>query len=59
MNNLVEAFKAEVADNAHLIDPNKEEDWYSLTVGWAIAKGVEPNKAREFATFIRYKTDLG
>lgn len=55
----VKNFKLEVADRAHEIDPNNEQDWFSLTLGWAIAKGFSPEAAHEFASFIRYKTDLG
>jgi hypothetical protein len=53
------SFKREVSDRAHEIDPNNEQDWFSLTLGWAIARGFSPEAAHEFASFIRYKTDLG
>lgn len=52
-------FKSEVRDLSVEIDPSSELDWFSLTVGWAIAKGMNPDDAREFAVYIRYKTDLG
>lgn len=56
---LVLLFKSEIADRANLVDPSNEQDWFSLTLGWAIAKGLTPDEAHEFASFIRYKTDLG
>lgn len=56
---LTAQFKAECHDRAKLIDPDNEEHWGSLTLGWAIAKGCKPNEARLFATYIRYETDLG
>lgn len=52
-------FKKEVTDRAKEIDPSGEEHWGSLTLGWAIAKGMEPDTAYRFATHIRYKTNLG
>lgn len=52
-------FKEEVNDKAKKVDPDNEQDWYSLTLGWAIAKGMSPNMAHDFATYIRYETPLG
>ncbi len=51
-------FKTEVTNRAKEIDPNSEMDWHALTVGWAIAKGMTPDDAHAFATFVRYNTDL-
>ena len=56
---LVDQFKVEVSDIAKQVDPEEEEDWHSLTLGWAIAKGLTPRVARTFATTVRYHTDLG
>jgi hypothetical protein len=56
---MVNAFKREVSDRAGEIDPAKEQDWFSLTLGWALAKGMKPEDAHRFAIFIRYDTDLG
>lgn len=53
------AFKTEVHDKAAYIDPNNDLDWYSLTVGFALAKGATPEEAIEIAVHIRYETDLG
>lgn len=55
---LLYLFKKEVHDLADDVDPSFEEDWKSLTIGWAIAKGLEPEAAREFAIYVRYNTDL-
>lgn len=52
-------FKAEIHDRAEEVDPSNEYDWWSLTLGWAIGKGMDPETAAEFATHIRYHTDLG
>ena len=41
------------------VDPGNEQDWFSLTLGWAIAKGLEPEEAHKFAIHIRYHTALG
>jgi hypothetical protein len=40
-------------------DESNDQDWYSLTLGWALAKGLTPIKAHEFAKHIRYHTTLG
>ncbi len=52
-------FKVEVSDKEQAIDPDKELCWRSLTVGWGLAKGMDPHSAAEFASYIRYHTDLG
>lgn len=46
---LAREFKAEVVDRAAEVDPSNEELWTSLALGWAIAKGLPPEEAREFA----------
>jgi len=56
---LVELFKAEIHNRASDVDPSNCQDWFSLTLGWAIAKGLDPSAAHEFASYIRYDTDLG
>lgn len=52
-------FKAEVSGRAKQVDPSNEQDWFSLTLGWAIAKGMTPKVAYNFALYIRYHTKLG
>mgnify|MGYP003333640418 FL=1 len=56
---LEQEFKREVDDRAKDVDPGNEQDWFSLTLGWAIAKGLEPEEAHKFAIHIRYYTALG
>ena len=56
---LTTLFKKEITDNLDKIDPEQTHDWYSLTLGWALAKGLSPEKALDFATYIRYNTNLG
>lgn len=58
LEHFIPHFKREVSDRAKAIDPNGEWDWHSITIGWAIAKGMTPNDAIEFAIFIRYHTNL-
>ena len=55
--NLCLMFDKEVSAKRHKIDPEDEHDWYSLTVGWAIAHGLRPKLAHELALHIL--TDLG
>lgn len=52
-------FKTEVDDKATEVDPSNSQDWFSITLGWAIAKGLSPEDAHEFAIHIRYNTKLG
>ena len=56
---LVKEFEEEIHNRAHEIDPGDLEDWRSLTLGWALAKGLDPEAATRFAIYIRYETDLG
>lgn len=56
---LVAMFKNEISDRAKKIDRTNEHDWHSLTYGWALAKGLNPDDAYRFATYIRYETELG
>jgi hypothetical protein len=52
------AFKKELSDKSFEVDPSDEQDWYSLTLGWAIAKGLSPKDAHKFSTHLRYHTEL-
>jgi len=58
-NKLKALFKTEVHDKAKEVDPSNEQDWFSITLGWALGKGLSPDRAHEFAIYIRYKTELG
>ena len=55
---LLRLFKSEVDERAPDIDPDNKQDWYALTLGWALAKGMEPDAAHDFARFVRYNTEL-
>ena len=46
---LVNQFRTEISSRAAEVDPGNEQDWYSLSLGWAIAKGLTPALAHEFA----------
>lgn len=58
----LDAFRKEVDDKfkqrieGH--DLYDETDFKSLTQGWAIANGMSLTEAYEFASFVRYKTDM-
>lgn len=56
---LTALWKAEVADRSSEIDSAGEHHWHTLCYGWALGKGVQPEEAYKFATYIRYDTDLG
>lgn len=51
-------FKHEVIQRKNRVDPNNSEDWYSLALGWAIAKSMPPEEAHNFAKLIRYYSEL-
>ena len=55
---LTNLFKTEVHDRARDIDEAGTQDWFSLILGWAIAKGLNPADAHTFAIYIRYRTNL-
>jgi hypothetical protein len=46
---LVALFEREVKSRAMEIDGYGSENWRSIRMGWALAKGLEPNEARLFA----------
>lgn len=52
-------FKMEVSDRAKEVDPEQKQNWHSLTLGWALAKGLSPEESYEFSTAVRYKSNLG
>ena len=56
---LIKQFAVECHDRGSEIDPDNERDWLSLTLGWALAKGLTPSQAHDFALHIRYQTNLG
>jgi hypothetical protein len=58
-DDLLEQFRFEVFERMVEVNSGDEEDWYSLTLGWALGKGLEPTDAHDFARFVRYKTDMG
>lgn len=49
---LHDEFKTQVFDNAGLIDPDEEEDWHSLAIGWLLAKGFTPSEALRFVAVL-------
>lgn len=56
---LLDVYLDEVYDKAEEIDPSESQDWYSLALGWAIGKGLEPEAAHEFANQVIYDTEFG
>lgn len=51
---LQQEFKNQVCDRSAEIDPDEGQDWYSLSLGWALAKGLSPDDAHSFAIEVRY-----
>jgi hypothetical protein len=66
---LLEKFRTEVHDKASIIDPDNELYWKEITLGWALAQGLDgsvewetdeeaKNNAHNFALYVRYWTDM-
>ena len=49
LDELIALFKKEIFDRSSEIDPSDEQDWFSLGIGWAIAKGLSPDEAWSFS----------
>ena len=50
---LEELFRKEIVERAEEIDKDHSEDWFSLSLGWAIAKGLTPDQAYEFTLYLK------
>jgi hypothetical protein len=44
------------ADNENILD---ESCFHSLTIGWALAKGLTLDDSYDYVTYVRYHTDMG
>ncbi|EGR3229182.1 hypothetical protein ACXHQ0_19595 [Vibrio antiquarius] len=53
---LLEVYLDEVYDKAEEVDPTGSQYWYSIVLGWAIGKGLEPEAAHDFAYHVIYET---
>lgn len=53
-NELVQKFKTEITTRAKEIDPGEEIDWFSMSLGWAIANGLTITEAHQFSIWLRY-----
>lgn len=54
MSELYQQFRIEIIAKTSDIDPNADYDWYALSLGWAIAKGLTVEDAHRFALYARY-----
>lgn len=50
----VAAFRTEVCARSVEIDPSEERDWYELSIGWFLGRGLAFEAAEEMALFVRY-----
>ena len=50
----VNDFKVEVCDRFAEVDPHSEEDWYALSLGYFLAKGLSIEESRFTASKVRY-----
>lgn len=51
---LIHSFKTEICDRAKEIDPSEELDWYALSYGYFLAKGVPLDDVSWLAIHVRY-----
>ena len=52
-------WNTDVYYKAKEIDPSNEQDWYSMSLGFFIGKGLSIKDAHELSTYIRYHTKWG
>ncbi len=50
----IQAFKKTVCDRSDKVDPYEELDWFALSYGFFIAKGIEIERAHELSSWVRY-----
>jgi hypothetical protein len=52
--NLVDEFQQKVFSKYKEVDPSEEQDWYSLALGWALARNLSAEEAHSFAQHVSY-----
>lgn len=50
-----EAFRKEVCEKWQEVDLDSRLDWYDLSIGFFLAKGLNIKEAHELASEVRYK----
>lgn len=51
---ILESFKTDICANAKTIDSEDEFDWYDLSIGYFLAKGLDIDAAVDLALIARY-----
>lgn len=51
---LYDEFYESVCKVSNDVDPEDAYDWHSLSIGWALAKGLNSEDALQFAHYARY-----
>lgn len=51
----LERFRDEVCLRAKEVDPDEDQDWYALSLGFFLALGVTIKKAHRLAIYARYE----
>jgi len=47
-------FKREVCERRDDVDPDEEQDWFSLSLGFFLALGIDADRAYSLSTWVRY-----
>ena len=55
---MLDRYKKEIWEREKKIDPYQDEDWSSMALGWALANGMPPGRARDFAFYVTSKVDF-
>lgn len=51
---LVADFKANICQKWKEVDPGSDRDWYCMSYGWGLGKGLTADQAAAFAVYVRY-----
>lgn len=51
---LFKEFKKDVCLKAKEVDPGDEQDWFSLSLGYFLAKGCSPEESWDLSSEVRY-----
>lgn len=51
---IIASFKAEVCDNFDKVDLGSELDFYAISLGYFIAKGISIDESHALSIYVRY-----
>lgn len=54
MDPLLEDFRKEICESKEIIQATNDLNWFELSIGWFLAKGVDIDRAWDMAREVRY-----